>query len=233
MLLRQENHDGIALLCVSGPVGEPEAAGLVTATARLLEGDSRGVVLDLTEVPMVTDSGRCRLSGLLDLPSGFPRAPLVLCPPHALPDAPSVMTAGNRASALAQVEARCHRPRTTLEVPHDPTGPAAARAAVCDSEHLQLQGLSDDVALVVSEMVTNAVRHAAPPVHVEVETTDDEVLVAVCDGSPVLPVRREADEEAEGGRGMLLVDLLTADHGVRPQPPGKTVWARIKRPRQP
>lgn len=231
MLLRQEDRDGIAVLCASGPVGEQEAEGLVTATERVLETDPRGVVLDLCEVPVLTDGARCRLSALLDLPSGWPRAPLVLCPEAALPDAPAVMTAPDRPAALARVDDRIRRPRTRLAVPHDASGPARARAAVSDSEHLKLDGLTDDVALLVSELVTNAVRHAEPPVALEVETTEDQVLVAVCDGSPDAPSPRVADDDAEGGRGMLLVDLLASEHGVRRQPPGKTVWARILRPR--
>ena len=139
------------------------------------------------------------------------------------------MTADDRRAALAKVEERVSRPRTRVVVPHDPSGPAQARAAVCGSDHLQLDDMSDEVALVVSEMVTNAVRHAEPPVHLEVEATDDEVLVAVCDASPVAPQVRDADHDAEGGRGMMLVDLLAVEHGVRVQPPGKTVWARIGR----
>ena len=54
-------------------------------------------------------------------------------------------------------------------------------------------------------------------------------MIAVCDASPVEPLPREADEAAEGGRGMLLVELLAESHGVRSQPPGKTVWARVRR----
>lgn len=117
-----------------------------------------------------------------------------------------------------------------IDVPHDASGPAQARAAVTEcADRLGLDELSDDVALVVSEMVTNAVRHAAPPVSVEVEAAADSVVIAVHDGSPSRPTRREIDEDAEGGRGMLLVDLLTDEHGVRSQPPGKTVWARLRR----
>ena len=233
MLLRQELSDGITVMCVSGPVGETEAEGLVTATGRLRDTGPRGVVLDLRDVPTLTDGARCRLAALLELPSGFPRAPLVLCPPAALPDAPAVMTAPDRTAAIARIHDRASRPRTHVDVPHDASGPAQARAAIRDSTHLQLDGLCDDVALVVSEMVTNALRHAAPPVQLEVESTADEVLVAVRDGSPDSPAPRTADEHAEGGRGMLLVDLLAAEHGVRPQPPGKTVWARIGRGSRP
>lgn len=230
VLLRQEDCDGVVVLSVSGGVDGAEADGLVTAAERVLGGQPRGVVLDLAEADDVSDAARRRLSSLSDLPAGWPRAPFVLCPGTALPGAPSAMTAPNRGAALARVEDRVRRRRTRIVVPHDETGPAQARAAVTtDAAVLGLDDLSDDVALLVSEMVTNAVRHAAPPVRLEVEVTDTEVVVAVCDGTPSLPVVRPVSDDAEGGRGMLLVDLLTADHGVRPQPPGKTVWARLLR----
>lgn len=232
MLLRQEDCDGVVVLCVSGEMDDAEADGLVTAAERVLDGHPRGVVLDLAEADELSDAARRRLTALSQLPAGWPRAPFLLCPGTALPDAPSAMTAPSRGAALARIEDRVGRRRTRIAVPHDETGPAQARAAVTqDALALGLDDLSDDVALIVSEMVTNAVRHAEPPVRLEVEVTDTEVVVAVCDGTPSPPVRRPADDDAEGGRGMLLVDLLTADHGVRPQPPGKTVWARLLRGR--
>lgn len=231
MLLRQEDCDGVTVLSVSGGVGSHDAERLLTAAGQVLDARPQGLVLDLGAAEL-SDDVRCRLRTLADLPAGFPRAPFVLCPESALPGAPAAMTAPDRGSALARVRDREHRRRTRLAVPHDETGPAQARAAVTqDAAVLGLDDLSDDVALIVSEMVTNAVRHAEPPVRLEVEVTDTEVVVAVCDGTPSLPVRRPADDDAEGGRGMLLVDLLTADHGVRSQPPGKTVWARLLRRR--
>lgn len=234
MLLRHEDCDGVVVLSVSGDVDLHEADGLVTAAERILETHPHGVVLDLGDADELSDDARCRLTTLSDLPAGWPRAPFVLCPGSALPDAPSAMTAPDRGAALIRIRDRVARRRTRLVVPHDETGPAQARAAVTqDADELGLDDLSDDVALLVSEMVTNAVRHAEPPVRLEVEVTDTEVVVAVCDGTPSLPVRRAADDDAEGGRGMVLVDLLTADHGVRPQPPGKTVWARLVRRRGP
>ena len=230
MLLRQEDCDGVVVLSVSGGVDVRDADGLLTAAERVLGGQPRGVVLDLGAADRLTDAARSRLTSLADLPAGFPRAPVVLCPGAALPEAPPPMTAPDRDAALAQVQDRVQRRRTRIVVPHDETGPARARAAVTTgAAELGLDELSDDVALIVSEMVTNAIRHAAPPVRLEVEVTDAEVVVAVCDGTPSLPVVRATDDEAEGGRGMLLVDLLTDDHGVRPQPPGKTVWARLLR----
>lgn len=232
MLLRQEDCDGVVVLSVSGSLGIPEADGLLTAAERALDAQPQGLVVDLGSAEELSDDVRTRLRSLAELPAGFPRAPFVLCPGSALPDAPSAMTAADRGDAIARVRDRIRRRRTRVVVPHDETGPAQARAAVCsDAAALGLAELSDDVALVVSEMVTNAVRHAAPPVRLEVEVTDTEVVVAVCDGTPGLPVVRPPSDDAEGGRGMLLVDLLTADHGVRSQPPGKTVWARLLRRR--
>jgi anti-sigma regulatory factor (Ser/Thr protein kinase)/ABC-type transporter Mla MlaB component len=117
-----------------------------------------------------------------------------------------------------------------LDVECGPQGPRQARRAVAEcAARLGLDEVSDDLLLLVSEMVTNAVRHGAPPVRLEVLADDDVVRVTVGDGDPGLPRPREVDEEAEGGRGMVLVELLASEHGVRSQPPGKTVWASVTR----
>jgi len=141
-----------------------------------------------------------------------------------------VLLAPDRAQAVATIRERSDRLRATLSVVHGPGGPAQARAAVmAHADRLGLGELADDVVLLVSELVTNAIRHAVAPIDLEIEVDDDEVVVAVRDGSAVPPAPRNAGVEAEGGRGMLLVDLLTDEHGVRAQPPGKTVWARLHR----
>ncbi len=83
----------------------------------------------------------------------------------------------------------------------------------------------DDIVLVVSELVTNPVRHANGPIVLEVQRRWDGVEVGVEDASPVLPHPRSADEE--GGRGLPIVDALASCWGVRSCPTGKHVWARF------
>jgi anti-sigma regulatory factor (Ser/Thr protein kinase) len=97
------------------------------------------------------------------------------------------------------------------------------------------------VHLLVTELVTNAVRHGGPPITVRIECTGPvSVLVSVSDGSDDLPRPREVAPEAVGGRGVHLVDLLSAEWGVqhhhidgrhtdadRAAGEGKTVWCRL------
>lgn len=230
MRLRQEVSDGVEVLSVRGAVADDEAGPLVYAVQQALAAHPRAVVLDLAQVSDLSDRARSALGSLPPLGDDWDMASMIICPPTDTPDITGWLQATDRGSALAKVDRRS-LPRTRIEVEHSDQGPAQARAAVhrC-AEELGLHEVCDDVLLLVSEMVTNAVRYAAPPVRLEISAGDQDVVVAVCDGSPQPPARREPCDEAEGGRGMLLVDMLTDDHGVRSDPPaGKAVWARLRR----
>lgn len=86
--------------------------------------------------------------------------------------------------------------------------------------------LVDDVRLVVSELATNAIRHANTPFAVTLERADPSVLLTVTDGSPVPPIRLAADVLDTGGRGLSIVDQVSRDWGVTPWPgEAKSVWA--------
>jgi anti-sigma regulatory factor (Ser/Thr protein kinase) len=119
-------------------------------------------------------------------------------------------------------------PTVRVTLPAGPEGPGEARRVVarCAREH-GFDG--DDLALVVTELVTNAVRHGAPPVELEIGTGTQTVTVVVADGGPGGPVPRDAGVDDEGGRGLLLVEGLSADSGVQARPPGKAVWAELPR----
>ena len=87
--------------------------------------------------------------------------------------------------------------------------------------------LADDAAVVVSELVTNALVHAGTSIEVVVSQRDSEVLVEVVDDNPRLPFRRHHAELAGTGRGLQFVEQLTSAWGTRQRPPGKSVWFQV------
>ncbi|WP_029290311.1 ATP-binding protein [Cellulomonas sp. HZM] len=84
------------------------------------------------------------------------------------------------------------------------------------------------VVLLVSEVVTNAVRHARPPVRLLVEVDDERVRVEARDGYSAPPVLKHARPQDDGGRGVWLVDRLASDWGMRAHDDGKTVWFEVR-----
>ncbi|MFJ4558156.1 SpoIIE family protein phosphatase [Streptomyces massasporeus] len=113
----------------------------------------------------------------------------------------------------------------TWEVPADPSAVAQTRKDVV--AQLERWGLSDAVfvtELVVSELVTNAIRHAEPPVQLRL-IHDSTLICEVSDGGNTAPHLRRARSYDEGGRGLLLVAQLTERWGTRQSAAGKTIWA--------
>jgi len=73
----------------------------------------------------------------------------------------------------------------------------------------------DQAHLLVSELVTNAVRHGGWPITFGIDCIGPAgVLVSVSDGSPQLPVHHQVELDAVGGRGMHLVDVLSVEWGI-------------------
>ncbi|MFI6935403.1 SpoIIE family protein phosphatase [Streptomyces sp. NPDC050287] len=109
----------------------------------------------------------------------------------------------------------------------DPTPSAVAEARKNAVGQLATWGLCDAAfitELVVSELVTNAIRHAKPPIELRL-IHDTSLICEVSDASNTAPHMRRARTYDEGGRGLLLVAQLTQRWGTRPTPTGKTIWA--------
>jgi len=92
-----------------------------------------------------------------------------------------------------------------------------------------LPGLLDPVVLTVSELVSNAIKHGRPPVTLGLRRRRQTVLLEVHDEASV--IAREPSmpsEDDESGRGLLIVEALAADTGVRDiAGDGKVAWARF------
>jgi anti-sigma regulatory factor (Ser/Thr protein kinase) len=116
-------------------------------------------------------------------------------------------------------------------LPREPGSASAGRKLVRISLSVWgLDDLADDAALIVSELVSNAVQHARrSSIRLTVERpTDSSVRIGVVDFSQVLPSQRVADPDGEHGRGLLLVEALAEDWGTEPLPWGKRVWAELR-----
>lgn len=232
MLVRQELDGSVGVLSVTGPLAAGDAPVIVQAVEQALDRHPSGVVVDLREVPWLPSDAATALRRLTDRSPGRPHTSINLCgaSPAVRRALTGVVVHPDRTQALMHVSARSATVRQAVLIEHSARGAAQARAVVssCAAE-LGLSEEGDDLLLLVSELVTNAVRHGAPPISLEVLADEATVTVAVGDASPSLPLPRHAAPDAEGGRGMTLVDLLTVEHGVRPACPGKTVWASVPR----
>lgn len=117
--------------------------------------------------------------------------------------------------------------RITLQ--GDPRAPAAARRFVAT----QLEGAlgsqgapsTDDVLLVVSELVTNAVRAEAGEIGVSLEVRDDRVEVEVADDAGGWPTPRTVEDLEGSGRGLAIVDHLADSWQATRRHLGKSVTA--------
>jgi anti-sigma regulatory factor (Ser/Thr protein kinase) len=118
----------------------------------------------------------------------------------------------------------------SLTLQHELHAPARARAWL-SAQLPQVPGqAAEDALLIVSELVTNAVRHGAPDIVVSLDLRADRIHLEVRDGGtqlPVVPGERPAPDRSTG-RGLLIVAATAADWGVTTDAaPGKRVWADL------
>ncbi|HUF32009.1 MAG TPA: ATP-binding protein [Acidimicrobiales bacterium] len=116
-------------------------------------------------------------------------------------------------------------------LPSSPASVPLARRFVAD--HLDGRvspELRSAVVLVISEMATNAVLHAATDFEVRVDVFSDRLRVEVADGDRRVPVRRQSDLAQPGGLGMVVVEACATRWGVGDREGGKVVWAEFDHP---
>ncbi|MEU9302043.1 SpoIIE family protein phosphatase [Streptomyces sp. NPDC048269] len=113
-----------------------------------------------------------------------------------------------------------------LDLSSDPSVVAHARRHTTDQ--LTAWGLEEAsfvTELLVSELVTNAIRYGQPPIQLRLIHENSTLICEVSDSSNTAPHMRRARIFDEGGRGLLLVAQLAQRWGTRHAPIGKTIWA--------
>ncbi|MFJ3574643.1 ATP-binding SpoIIE family protein phosphatase [Streptomyces rubiginosohelvolus] len=147
---------------------------------------------------------------------------------YALPDD---TRAAGAALLLARTGTVSDHLVATWDLADEATTPATARVLVRD--RLQGWGLDEDTVdateLIVSELVTNAVRYGTPPLRLRL-LLDSTLTCEVHDGSTAAPHLRHARTVDEGGRGLFIVSRLASHWGARHGPDGKVLWTEQELP---
>ncbi|MFF4572493.1 ATP-binding protein [Streptomyces sp. NPDC001410] len=104
----------------------------------------------------------------------------------------------------------------------------ARRLVTAQLSDWALDDLADTAELLVSELVTNALRHTRGPLRLNLRLRDSRLLCEVEDTEPSGPVHTAVDPDAEGGRGTELLDLLADAWGSIETGTGKTIWFELQ-----
>jgi len=86
---------------------------------------------------------------------------------------------------------------------------------------------AEAVQLVVSELVTNAIKYGSPPVELSLAVAQGVLSITVRDREPVMPAQRAAGPTRVGQHGLEIVAALSLDIDIQGEPGGKRVTARI------
>ncbi|MFF7313832.1 SpoIIE family protein phosphatase [Streptomyces sp. NPDC008137] len=216
--------DGTARI-VSGHVGPPLGVGGLPFEATDLELDA-GSVLALYTDGLVEarhrdiDVGLAELCGALEQPAESLEEACDTVTGSLLTD----RAADDVALLLARTRALPAGHVATWQIPAEPVQVERARKLVV--EQLDAWGLTEAtfvIELVVSELVTNAIRYGQPPIRLRL-IRDHTLICEVSDTSSTAPHLRRARAFDEGGRGLLLVAQLTQGWGTRQTTKGKTIW---------
>ncbi|MET8978397.1 SpoIIE family protein phosphatase [Streptomyces sp. NPDC004539] len=143
-----------------------------------------------------------------------------LLPPGGSADDVALLLARTRALPADHI--------ATWDVPSDPALVARVRKQV--AERLvawRIDAVSFTAELVVSELVTNAIRYGSHPIRLRLIHDAATLICEVSDTSHTAPHLRRAKTWDEGGRGLLLVAQLTDRWGTRHTSEGKTIWAEL------
>ncbi|KOV64106.1 histidine kinase [Streptomyces sp. MMG1121] len=187
----------------------PEGSLLALYTDGLVESRQHGTAAGTEALERVLTTPGASLDALCD---------------HVLEDMPADRVADDAVLLLARLQRLDSGRVATWDVPADPAAVAGVRADVL--RRLAEWGL-DEAAfvteLVVSELVTNAIRYGSAPIRLRL-IRNRTLICEVSDGSSTAPHLRRARVFDEGGRGLLLVAQLTQRWGTRQTASGKTIW---------
>ncbi|WP_327420484.1 SpoIIE family protein phosphatase [Streptomyces sp. NBC_01230] len=229
---RESEADALAVRSVEFlemPIGPPLGLGglpFETTQLELPEGSLLALFTDglIQSRTRDVDTARTLLSDVLAGAPETPGPPDEICDrllAALLPDRP----ADDVALLVARTRALDPGHVAALDLPSDPAAVSGARRFTSDTlTAWGLEELSFTTELMVSELVTNAIRYGKEPIQLRL-ILESTLTCEVFDASSTAPHLRRARTYDEGGRGLLLVAQLAERWGTRHSREGKVIWA--------
>jgi anti-anti-sigma factor len=242
MEIQRTTQDGCPVVAFTGSIDLFSVPQIQRALLKDLSEEPYALVCDLSGVRSLDPVCATVFSTVANHPSSrWPATSFLLCgaqPPVAkilgrLQVPHFLRLYANVEEAMEAAFARPPYLRDELPLAPTPTAAAAARAFVrnvCQYWQLALpdETLLVRAVLVANELVTNAVVHAHTDLWLRLELRGDRLHIGVRDGDPRLLRLVTPEPEAEGGRGLWLVEQLAVAWGVHPHSSGgKIVWCTL------
>jgi anti-anti-sigma factor len=228
------------LVTAAGELNRVSATNLRQILLKCVADQPRAVIVDLSRVVVSDAESLVVLAAVARQASLWPGLPLLVSvPPGPVADAlrqtgidRAVPVRETPAAALASVADADSGPTVRELLPPLPGTERRARTVTVQTcTRWRLEHLIEPACLIVSELVSNAVRHAGTTMTLRLSRRSRHLLIAVEDGSPVEPPATPRPAGAEPGepRGLLLVDRTSHRWGSMPtESGGKVVWAVLR-----
>jgi anti-anti-sigma regulatory factor len=228
----------VGVVHVRGVLSPATAPALRSAVHECLVDQPNAVVVDLSRTSAEPDDTLGLLTALVRAAVASAGPSLVLCAPPPLLNARLGESAITRHlpvhTNLADALAHAHRTGPVRRLQRRLAAGLAASEAARDligqaCLRWGMLGIADRATTIVTELVANAILHAATDLVVTVADLRQYLHIAVHDGSPHPPrLGGRAGPNGLGGAGLLVVDALADAWGFVPGRSGKTVWATVR-----
>jgi anti-anti-sigma regulatory factor/anti-sigma regulatory factor (Ser/Thr protein kinase) len=234
----QELPPPITVFSVVGRLDLTTAAQVRAALHKALAEEPDVVVLDLDGLTVADDVALTVFAAFSRAAAAWPGCPVVLCAHDSAVVADLTRMSvsrvmpvyPDRATAVLAAKQRPAPRRFATRLEGTATAAGTAREIVAQAcETWRLPHVVDDAQLIITELVSNAVRHAKGGLHLLMLLRDRHLHLSIADASGKQPRRILPDPDTgEGGRGLLLVETVAAAWGTSPTPGGKVVWATLR-----
>jgi anti-anti-sigma regulatory factor len=221
------------IVTLRGDLALSGTVGLHTRLLKCLAEQPVSLLIDLSGLAVVENTALSVFTAVVRQAALWPGTPVLLC---AATTSVTAQLAGGGYGRLSLYKslgdglllAGADPPLVIDELMPEPDAPRHARRLVDEAcAQWSLPDLAGPASLVASELVTNAVEHAATPMTLRISRRDRYVHLAVRDGSAVEPTLRQPLATESGGRGLLLISSVAAHWGSMPCRDGKVVWATM------